>query len=59
MKTEPTEQGEQVLIEGVEPVTKRPTRKLPAQLPADSGLFDTGARAQTDLVELTREGVKE
>ena len=55
--------GEQTLIPGVAPVTERdradargeqPLRSDREQRPADDGLFDTGARRQTDLLDAPR-----
>ena len=43
-QTEPTEQGDQMLVAGVTPITTRVPQKLP-----DSGLFDLAARNQLDL----------
>ena len=64
-KYEPTEIGEQSLIEGVRPVTlgekltartahpMTPKRNLNAgQKPCDHGLFDEVGRAQIDLLDL-------
>ena len=65
MNSEPTQLGEQTLIEGVRPVT--PGEKLTArtahpitpkrnpnaeQKPCDHGLFDEVGRAQIDLLDL-------
>lgn len=56
--TETTEQGEQVLVPGVAPVTLRerlerllgaPLRPSKPQKPLDIGLFDEDARNQLDL----------
>ncbi len=56
---EPTAQGEQTLIEGVAPITSatRAQAAVDAPLtggvrPMDEGLFDTGARAQMDLLDM-------
>jgi len=58
-QTERTLQGEQTLIEGVEPITDatRAQAAVDAPLtggtrPMDEGLFDTGARAQMDLLDM-------
>tara|TARA_R100000995_G_scaffold82411_1_gene56309 strand:- start:539 stop:4069 length:3531 start_codon:yes stop_codon:yes gene_type:complete len=58
-QTERTAQGEQQLIEGVEPVTDatRAQAAVDAPLtggvrPMDEGLFDTGARSQMDLLDM-------
>ncbi len=57
-RIEQTEAGEQIVAPGIEPVTQR--ERLEAQqgaalrggdAPADMGLFDTGARAQTDMFD--------
>lgn len=57
--TERTDQGEQVLVAGVEPVTTRERLALRAgaaltprapQRALDIGLFDTAARQQLDLL---------
>lgn len=54
--TEPTPEGEQTLVPGVDPIDQRkrletrqdqPLRGKAA--PCDLGLFDTGARNQLDL----------
>ena len=52
--TELTPEGEQILIEGVEPVAAvvEPPKPPPSQLPSDFGLFDVGARKQIDLMDL-------
>ncbi|MER9342492.1 MULTISPECIES: hypothetical protein [unclassified Mesorhizobium] len=56
--TEPTPQGEQMLIPGVRPITTRdrltlltdaPMRPRAAQKPLDIGLFDEASRNQLDL----------
>lgn len=56
--TEPTPEGEQMLIPGVRPITTRdrltllmdaPMRPRAAQKPLDIGLFDEAARNQLDL----------
>ena len=56
--TEATEQGEQVLVPGIRPITPRerlallmaaPLVPLRAQKPLDIGLFDEDARNQLDL----------
>jgi predicted RNA methylase len=54
--TEQTPEGEQTLIEGVKPVTDRDRLEAQAKKPkrggdaaTDFGLFDTGARDQTDM----------
>ncbi|MER9889853.1 hypothetical protein NKJ48_30125 [Mesorhizobium sp. M0114] len=56
--TEPTPQGEQMLIPGVRPITARdrlallmdaPMRPRAAQKPLDIGLFDEASRNQLDL----------
>jgi len=58
LPTEPTEQGDQMLVEGVVPITLRDRLTLRAlaplsarvpQKPCDSGLFDLAARNQLDL----------
>ena len=58
-ETEPTPQGEQALIEGVAPITSatRAQAGVDAPLtggarPMDEGLFDTGSRAQMDLLDM-------
>lgn len=65
--SERTPEGEQSLIPGVSPVTDRdraevkaeaPLRSQKAQKPADEGLFDTGARKQTDLLDAIAEAEK-
>jgi hypothetical protein len=57
-QSEPTEQGEQMLVGGIAPITARDRLKLRAlaplgprmpQKPCDSGLFDLAARNQLDL----------
>ena len=57
-QTEPTEQGDQMLVAGVAPITTRDRLRLRAlaplvsripQKPPDSGLFDLSARNQLDL----------
>jgi len=57
-QTELTEQGDQMLVAGVAPVTPRDRLRLRAlapmapralQKPCDSGLFDLAARNQLDL----------
>lgn len=62
--TEQTDQGEQILAEGVAPVTDRsrmdvrglkPMRGTKAQKPLDDGLFDIGARGQGDLLDMARQ----
>ena len=57
--TEPTAQGEQALIEGVAPITSatRAQAGVDAPMsggarPMDEGLFDTGSRAQMDLLDM-------
>ena len=65
LETETTEEGEQMLVQGVRPVTlgerltaqtrhpMRPRRNPGArQLPCDHGLFDEVGRAQTNLLDL-------
>ncbi len=65
--TETTEQGEQLLVSGVRPVTLRdrltlrvaqpmaPKRNPNAQQkPCDVGLFDEVSRAQIDMLDLIR-----
>ncbi|MER9925432.1 hypothetical protein NKJ84_21300 [Mesorhizobium sp. M0048] len=56
--SEPTPQGEQMLIPGVRPITTRdrltllmdaPMRPRAAQKPLDIGLFDEASRNQLDL----------
>lgn len=56
--TEPTPQGEQMLIPGVRPITTRdrltlltdaPMRPRAAQKPLDIGLFDEASRNQLNL----------
>ncbi|WP_292280965.1 hypothetical protein, partial [Mesorhizobium sp.] len=56
-QSEPTPQGEQMLVPGVRPVTTRdrlgllidaPMRPRAAQKPLDVGLFDEAARNQLD-----------
>jgi hypothetical protein len=56
--SEPTEQGEQVLVPGVAPITLRqrlatllaaPLAPRKPQRPMNIGLFDEGARNQLDL----------
>lgn len=58
LQTEPTLQGEQMLVPGVRPITTRdrlelalsaPMRPRAAQKPLDIGLFDEAARNQLDL----------
>jgi hypothetical protein len=56
--TEQTPEGEQTLIEGVAPVTDKDRAELQAKKPkrggdaaTDFGLFDTGARDQTDMFD--------
>ena len=62
--TEPTEQGEQMLVAGVAPVTQRDRLSLMAlrpmaprrnpnasQKPCDHGLFDEVRRDQIDLID--------
>ena len=64
LRTEPTEQGEQMLVAGVEPVTMRDRLTLMAlrpmaprrnpnasQKPCDHGLFDEVRRDQIDLID--------
>lgn len=57
-RTEATAAGEQILIEGVAPVTARERLELEAAKPlrggdaAAGGLFDDTARAQTDLLDM-------
>ena len=58
-QTERTLQGEQALIEGVAPITSatRAQAGVDAPLtggarPMDDGLFDTGSRAQMDLLDM-------
>jgi len=66
-ETEITEQGEQLLVSGVRPITLRdrltvraaqpmtPKRNPNAQQkPCDVGLFDEVSRAQTDMLDLIR-----
>ena len=57
-QTEPTEQGDQMLVAGVAPITTRDRLRLRALAPLvprvppkppDSGLFDLAARNQLDL----------
>lgn len=57
-ETEPTEQGEQMLVGGVAPITDRdrlalravaPLRPRKPQKPCDVGLFDEAARNQLAL----------
>ena len=61
--TEPTPQGEQVLIEGVEPVSTRARLAVEGERPLRGGeaeagpLFDEGARAQQDLLDQIPVGV--
>jgi predicted ABC-type ATPase len=57
--TEPTPQGQQTLVEGVEPITDatRAQAAVDAPLtggnrPMDEGLFDTAARGQGDLLDM-------
>jgi hypothetical protein len=56
-----TAQGAQHVLPGAERITGRelaerriasPLRAIRRQAPADFGLFDTGARAQLDIVDL-------
>ena len=63
LATEPTPEGEQMLIAGVRPLTLRDRLALRAaaplapskqQKPCDLGLFDEGARNQTDLIDFIR-----
>ena len=61
--TEQTAQGEQRLVPGVAPVTQAERLSNQADqpltggdAPADFGLFDTGARQQTDLMDLVPAG---
>ncbi|KUM26731.1 hypothetical protein AU467_19560 [Mesorhizobium loti] len=58
LQSEPTPQGEQMLVPGVRPVTTRdrlelltaaPMRPRAAQKPLDIGLFDEAKRNQLDL----------
>lgn len=64
LQTEPTEQGEQMLVAGVVPVTMRDRLTLMAlrpmaprrnpnasQKPCDHGLFDEVRRDQIDLID--------
>ena len=64
-ETETTEQGEQVLVSGVRPITLRDRLALRAaqpmapkrnphaqQNPCDHGLFDTESRRQIDMLDL-------
>lgn len=57
-RTEQTEAGEQIIAPGIEPVSQRQrlevqqgARLQGGDAPADIGLFDTGARAQTDMFD--------
>jgi len=57
-RTEQTEAGEQIVAPGIDPVTQRQRlearqegRMRGGDAPADVGLFDTGARAQTDMFD--------
>lgn len=65
--TEPTPEGEQVLVPGVAPITSFDRLKFrvvapmapkrnpdAAQKPCDIGLFDLDARDQCDLIEFLR-----
>ncbi|RUY08425.1 hypothetical protein EOA25_14130, partial [Mesorhizobium sp. M2A.F.Ca.ET.040.01.1.1] len=60
LQTEPTPEGEQMLVPGVRPITTRdrlallmgaPMRPRAAQKPLDIGLFDEAARNQLDLFD--------
>ncbi len=70
--TEATEQGEQILVDGVRPITladrlavlaeqpMRPKRNPTAiQKSCDHGLFDEVGRAQIDLLDLITPTTKE
>lgn len=64
--TEATEAGEQMLMEGVEAITgaQRAQAAVDAPMtggdaPMDVGLFDTGARAQSDLLDMMIPTVRE
>ena len=67
LETEVTEQGEQLLVCGVRPVTLRDRLTVRAaqpmapkrnpnvyQKPCDYGLFDTESRRQIDMLDLIR-----
>jgi hypothetical protein len=64
--TERTAQGEQILIDGVRPVTDRdraeagmakPLQPKKAQKPGDDGLFDISGRGQQSLFQARQKGV--
>ena len=64
--SEITEAGEQMLMEGVEAITgaQRAQAAVDAPMtggdaPMDVGLFDTGARAQSDLLDMMIPTVRE
>ena len=63
-ESERTDVGEQTLVPGVSPVTQRdrlewtmtqPKAGSRVQKPCDLGLFDLGARAQLDLIDLIQQ----
>lgn len=71
-RTETTEQGEQILVDGVRPITlidrltvmaaqpMRPKRNPNApQKTCDHGLFDEVSRSQIDLCDLITQPLKE